>query len=184
MAGPIMKRGVGARYRPMAEINVTPMVDVMLVLLIIFMVAAPMMTSGVPVDLPKTTAQPLNQEQEPLTITVNPEGRIFLQETEVQLENLVQQLQAIGQTQQPGQPERRIFVRGDRGITYGRVMEVMGTISAGGFTRVALLAEQANPTGARPGGAPSVAPSVAPSGAAPRAPAPAANPPSRGTAPR
>jgi len=141
------------------------------VLLIIFMVAAPMMTSGVPVDLPKTTAQPLNQEQEPVTISVDPEGRIFLQETEVPLEGLVQQLQAIAQAQQPGQPERRIFVRGDRGISYGRVMEVMGTISAGGFTRVALLAEQANPTGARPAGAP-------------RAPAPAANPPPRGAAPR
>ena len=177
MAGPIMKRGAGNRYRPMAEINVTPMVDVMLVLLIIFMVAAPMMTSGVPVDLPKTTAQPLNQEQEPLTISVNPEGRIFLQETEVQLEELVPRLQAIGQTQQPGQPERRIFVRGDRGISYGRVMEVMGTISAGGFTRVALLAEQANPTAPRPGGA-------APAGAPPRAPAPTAAPGARGTAPR
>ncbi|MFM7415625.1 MAG: biopolymer transporter ExbD, partial [Alphaproteobacteria bacterium] len=78
-----------SRYRPMAEINVTPLVDVMLVLLIIFMVAAPLMTVGVPVDLPKTTAQPLNQETEPLTITVNPEGKIFLQETEVPLEGLV-----------------------------------------------------------------------------------------------
>ena len=83
------------RYRPMAEINVTPLVDVMLVLLIIFMVAAPLMTVGVPVDLPKTTAQPLNQETEPLTITVNPEGKIFLQETEVPLDGLVPRLQAI-----------------------------------------------------------------------------------------
>jgi biopolymer transport protein TolR len=140
----------GRRYKPMAEINVTPFVDVMLVLLIIFMVAAPMMTSGVPVDLPRTSAQPLAQEQEPLTISVDPQGRIFLQETEVQLENLVAQLQAIARNQQAGQPERRIFVRGDRGISYGRVMEVMGTISAGGFTRVALLAEQANPTQPRP----------------------------------
>lgn len=144
MAGPLMKRGSGSRYRPMAEINVTPFVDVMLVLLIIFMVAAPMMTSGVPVDLPRTTAQPLNQEQEPLTISVDPQGRIFLQETEVPMENLVAQLQAIARNQQAGAPERRIFVRGDRSISYGRVMEVMGTISAGGFTRVALLAEQAN----------------------------------------
>ncbi|MCW8088052.1 protein TolR [Sabulicella glaciei] len=149
MAGPMLGRGGGGRrYKPMAEINVTPMVDVMLVLLIIFMVAAPMMTSGVPVDLPRTTAQPLNQEQEPLTISVDPQGRIFLQETEVPLEGLVGQLQAIARNQQQGQPERRIFVRGDRGISYGRVMEVMGTISAGGFTRVALLAEQANPGGA------------------------------------
>ena len=146
MAGPLMKRGHRARYRPMSEINVTPFVDVMLVLLIIFMVAAPMMTSGVPVDLPRTTAQPLNQEQEPLTISVDPQGRIFLQETEVPIEGLVEQLRAIARNQQEGAPERRIFVRGDRSISYGRVMEVMGTISAGGFTRVALLAEQANPT--------------------------------------
>jgi biopolymer transport protein TolR len=153
----------------MAEINVTPLVDVMLVLLIIFMVAAPLMTVGVPVDLPKTQASALNQENEPITITVNPEGRIFLQESEVQIEGLVPQLQAIAGAQQAG-TERRIFVRGDRAIAYGRVMEVMGTVSAGGFSRVALLAEQpsragggartppppagAAPAGARPPGAP------------------------------
>ncbi len=135
------------RYRPMAEINVTPLVDVMLVLLIIFMVAAPLMTVGVPVDLPKTQASALNQENEPITITVNPEGKIFLQETEVQIEGLVPQLRAIASAQQAGQ-ERRIFVRGDRAISYGRVMEVMGTVSAGGFSRVALLAEQPARTGA------------------------------------
>jgi len=159
MSGPLMKRGSGNRYRPMAEINVTPFVDVMLVLLIIFMVAAPMMTSGVPVDLPRTTAQPLNQEQEPLTISLDPQGRIFLQETEVQMENLVAQLQAIARNQQAGAPERRIFVRGDRSISYGRVMEVMGTISAGGFSRVALLAEQASSPApaARPGQPPAPA---------------------------
>ena len=136
-------RGAGTRrgrYRPMAEINVTPMVDVMLVLLIIFMVAAPLMTVGVPVDLPKTQASALNQENEPITITVNAE-KIYLQETEVQIDGLVPQLQAIAGAQQAGQ-ERRIFVRGDRSTSYGRVMEVMGTVSAGGFTRVALLAEQ------------------------------------------
>ena len=137
-----------SRYRPMAEINVTPLVDVMLVLLIIFMVAAPLMTVGVPVDLPKTTAQPLNQETEPLTITVNPEGKIFLQETEVPLDGLVPRLQAIMREQAQGAPERRIFVRGDKAISYGRVMEVMGTIAGAGFTRVALLAEQ--PGGATP----------------------------------
>ncbi len=152
MAGPLMGRGGpgSRRYKPMAEINVTPFVDVMLVLLIIFMVAAPMMTSGVPVDLPRTAAQPLAQEQEPLTITVNAEGRVFLQETEVPLESLVARLRAIAAEQRPGAPERRIFVRGDRAISYGRVMEVMGTISAGGFTRVALLAEQASAGPARP----------------------------------
>ena len=138
-----------SRYRPMAEINVTPLVDVMLVLLIIFMVAAPLMTVGVPVDLPKTTAQPLNQESEPLTITVNTEGKIFLQETELPLDGLVPRLQAIMREQPQGAPERRIFVRGDKAISYGRVMEVMGTIAGAGFTRVALLAEQ--PGGPRPG---------------------------------
>ena len=143
MAGQLMGgKGPRGRYRPMSEINVTPFVDVMLVLLIIFMVAAPMMTTGVPVDLPRTQAGALNQEQEPLTISVTAEGRIFLQETEVPLEGLVGQLRAILANQPAGQPERRIFVRGDRAISYGRVMEVMGTVSAAGFSRVALLAEQ------------------------------------------
>lgn len=151
-----------SRYRPMAEINVTPLVDVMLVLLIIFMVAAPLMTVGVPVDLPKTAAQPLNQESEPLTITVNPEGRIFLQETEVPLDGLVPRLQAIMREQPQGAPERRIFVRGDKAISYGKVMEVMGTIAGAGFTRVALLAEQ--PSAPRPGAsAPAARPGAAPS---------------------
>ncbi|WP_149541347.1 protein TolR [Siccirubricoccus phaeus] len=153
MAASLNNGGKGrGRYRPMAEINVTPLVDVMLVLLIIFMVAAPLMTVGVPVDLPKTQASALNQENEPITISVNAEGKIFLQETEVPLEGLVAQLQAIARQQPEGAPERRIFVRGDRGVNYGRVMEVMGTISAGGFSRVALLAEQ--PGGARPAAAP------------------------------
>ena len=175
-------RGRRAAYRPMSEINVTPFVDVMLVLLIIFMVAAPMMTTGVPVDLPRTTAQPLNQEQEPLTISVDPQGRIFLQETEVQLEGLVAQLQAIARNQPANAAagatqERRIFVRGDRAISYGRVMEVMGTISAGGFTRVALLAEQANPTARPPAAAPAGRPAATPAN-------PSATPPARGQAPR
>ena len=157
-----------SRYRPMAEINVTPLVDVMLVLLIIFMVAAPLMTSGVPVDLPKTAAAPLNQETEPLTVSVNPEGRIFLQDTDVQMENLVPQLQAIMQNQPPGAPERRIFVRGDRTNSYGRIMAVMGAIVSSGFTRVALLAEQ--PSGAAPAGR-GAASGQAPGQGAARAPA-------------
>ena len=99
--------GRGRRYRPMAEINVTPLVDVMLVLLIIFMVAAPLMTVGVPVDLPKTQASALNQDNEPITISVNPEGKIFLQETEVPLEGLVAQLQAIAGEPAPGPRRRR-----------------------------------------------------------------------------
>ncbi|HWX48669.1 MAG TPA: protein TolR [Roseomonas sp.] len=152
--------GRRGRYRAMAEINVTPLVDVMLVLLIIFMVAAPLMTVGVPIDLPKTNASALNQETEPLTISLNAEGKIFIQESEVPLENLVAQLRAILAAQPAGQPERRIFVRGDRGINYGRVMEVMGTVSAAGFTKVALLAEQ--PSGVPAAGAAQAAPVTAP----------------------
>ena len=167
-------RGGGrrGRYRPMAEINVTPLVDVMLVLLIIFMVAAPLMTVGVPVDLPKTQASALNQENEPITITVNAE-KIYLQETEVQIDGLVPQLQAIAGAQQAGQ-ERRIFVRGDRATSYGRVMEVMGTVSAGGFTRVALLAEQPSRAQGGTGGA-ARPPANAPAGARPAPTPPASN---------
>ena len=163
MAGALMGRrggGRGRRHRPMSEINVTPFVDVVLVLLIIFMVAAPLMTVGVPVDLPRTNATPLPQEQEPLTITVDSQGRLFLQETEVEMEALVPQLQAIMGSQPQGQPERRIFVRGDRAISYGRVMEVMGTVSAAGFSRVALLAEQPQGRAATP--APQARPPAAP----------------------
>ncbi len=168
MAMAMPGRGGGrGRYKPMAEINVTPMVDVMLVLLIIFMVAAPLMTVGVAVDLPKTNAAPINQDAEPITISINPEGKVFLQETEVELSALVEQLRAIGRSQPAGAPERRIFVRGDKAISYGRVMEVMGTINAGGFSRVALLAEQPAP-GATPGAAP--ARNTPPARPAPRAP--------------
>jgi biopolymer transport protein TolR len=176
MAVSLISRGTGqngrrTRYRPMSEINVTPMVDVMLVLLIIFMVAAPLMTVGVPVDLPRTNATPLNQEQEPLTITVDSQGKIFLQETEVPIENLVPQLQAIMQSQPREAPERRIFVRGDRAINYGRVMEVMGTVSAAGFSRVALLAEQ--PQGRAAGQPPAqTAPAQTTPAARPQQPAP------------
>ena len=168
MAGALMGRrggGRGRRHRPMSEINVTPFVDVVLVLLIIFMVAAPLMTVGVPVDLPRTNATPLPQEQEPLTITVDSQGRIFLQETEVPMEGLVPQLQAIMRNQPQGQPERRIFVRGDRAISSGRVMEVMGTVSAAGFSRVALLAEQPQGRAATP------APQARPPAAQPARPA-------------
>ncbi len=137
MAGPTTRRGRG-RYRPLAEINVTPLVDVMLVLLIVFMVAAPLMTSGVPVDLPKTSAAPLNQDADPLTVSVNAEGKIYLQDAEATLPELVGKLQAVSDHK----ADRRIFVRGDKGINYGRVLEVMATITQGGFTKVALLAEQ------------------------------------------
>ncbi len=138
------------RYRPLAEINVTPMVDVMLVLLIVFMVAAPLMTSGVNVDLPKTDAKPLNQDSKPLTVSINAAGEIYLGDSQVPLPDLVEKLQAIAQND----PERRIFVRGDKAINYGLVMQVMGTITQGGFSKVALLAEQPAAAPPSPSGTP------------------------------
>ena len=143
------RRGGRTRYRPLAEINVTPMVDVMLVLLIIFMVTAPLMTSGVSVDLPKTNAQQLNSDSEPLTVSIKADGSIFLQDQGVDVGDLVTKLQAISKNN----PDRRIFVRGDKDLAYGRIMEVMGTITQGGFTKVALLAEQ-TAAPASPGSAP------------------------------
>nr|CAK32576.1 biopolymer transport protein [uncultured organism] len=121
----------------MSEINVTPMVDVMLVLLIIFMVTAPLLTVGVQVDLPKTKAAVIPGQDEPLTITVDGEGRIYLQETELNLEALAPRLIAITSNN----PDVRIFLRFDRTIQYGRVMEVMGTVNGAGFTKIALITE-------------------------------------------
>ena len=172
MAFSLNTRSGRGRYRPLAEINVTPLVDVMLVLLIIFMVTAPLMTSGVSVDLPKTNAQQINSDSQPLTVSINAGGDIFLQDQAVDLPDLVAKLQAIAQNN----PERRIFVRGDKDLAYGRIMQVMGTITQGGFTKVALLAEQtggSTPSGAKPAspGAPSAAP-----GGAPAAPTGAAAP--------
>jgi len=138
MAGGPMRRGGGRRHRPMAEINVTPLVDVMLVPLIVFMVAAPLMTSGVTVDLPKASAAPLAQDSEPLTVSVNAEGKVFLQDTELSTSELVPKLLAISENR----TERRVFVRGDKGVNYGRITETMAAITRGGFTKVALLAEQ------------------------------------------
>jgi biopolymer transport protein TolR len=146
MAISMPRAGPGrGRYRPLAEINVTPLVDVMLVLLIIFMVAAPLMTVGVQVDLPRTRAPAINQDNEPISVTVRADGAVFFQDEEVGLDALVERLRLATQA---GGAERRIFVRGDRNLNYGRVIEVMGTIVSGGFTRVALLAEQ--PSGAAP----------------------------------
>jgi biopolymer transport protein TolR len=134
-------------YRPMSEINVTPMVDVMLVLLIIFMVAAPLLTVGVPVDLPKTAAATINDQDEPLVISIDKEGKLFLQDTEVPLESLVPRLNAITNNK----PDTRVYVRGDRAIDYGRIMEVMGTVSSAGFTKVALIAELPREAAAKTG---------------------------------
>jgi biopolymer transport protein TolR len=130
-------RGASRRYRPLSEINVTPFVDVMLVLLIVFMVTAPLLTVGVPVDLPKTQAQSIADPDEPLVISVDASGQIFIQDAEVELSQLVPRLRAITESK----PDTRIFVRGDRTIDYGRIMQVMGTVNMAGFQRVALIAE-------------------------------------------
>ena len=130
-------RAAAGRYRPMSEINVTPLVDVMLVLLVVFMVTAPLLTVGVPVELPQTQAPPINEPKEPLTITVNKEGAIFIQETTVPIENLVPRLQGITGSN----PDAVLYVRGDKEINYGRVLEVMSLVTAAGFHKVSLVAE-------------------------------------------
>jgi biopolymer transport protein TolR len=129
----------GRRKAVMAEINVTPMVDVMLVLLIIFMVSAPLLTVGVPLDLPQTQAKSLDQQKDPLTLSVNLKGQVFLNDTEIPIDDLVTKLKAI--TDARGGLDERIFVRGDKKVDYGTVMKVMGRLSAAGFRRVALVTE-------------------------------------------
>lgn len=136
----IQGRGGSGRYTrsrsaPMSEINVTPFVDVMLVLLIIFMVTAPLLTVGVEVNLPETKAGAIAGDDEPLAISINEAGEIYLQDTAVPIATLVPRLRAItGENR-----DLRIFVRGDAAINYGRVMEVMGTINRAGYRRVALI---------------------------------------------
>ncbi|MGB8364858.1 MAG: protein TolR [Rhizomicrobium sp.] len=136
------ERGGRRRHRQrMAEINVTPFVDVMLVLLIVFMVTAPLLTVGVPVDLPKTKAQALGQDREPLSVTIRRDGRIYLQNSPIAEDDLVPRLTAISGNGY----DQRIFVRGDRSVDYGRVMEVMALISAAGFTHIGLVTDVAKP---------------------------------------
>jgi len=140
MAGSSGGGGRRSRRRPiMAEINVTPMVDVMLVLLIIFMVSAPLLTVGVPLDLPQTQAKSLDQDKNPLTLSVNLKGQVFLNDTEIGIEELVPKLKAI--TDARSGLDERIFVRGDKKVDYGTVMKVMGRLSQAGFRRVALVTE-------------------------------------------
>jgi biopolymer transport protein TolR len=130
----------GRRRRPvMADINVTPFVDVMLVLLIVFMVSAPLLTVGVPLDLPQSQAKSLDQDSEPLTISVNVQGQVYLQNTEIKLDDLVAKLKAI--TDARGGADERIYVRGDKKVDYGAMMRVMGRLSAAGYHRVALVTE-------------------------------------------
>jgi biopolymer transport protein TolR len=129
------------RRRPvMADINVTPFVDVMLVLLIVFMVSAPLLTVGVPLDLPQSQAKSLDQDREPLTISVNVQGQVFLQNTEIAVDDLVPKLKAITDARGGGADER-IYVRGDKKVDYGTMMRVMGRLSAAGYHRVALVTE-------------------------------------------
>ena len=126
-----------SNQEPISEINVTPFVDVMLVLLIIFMVTAPLLTVGVQVDLPETSADTLPEETEPLTLTINAKGEIFIQETKVEYEKIIAKIMAVSNNR----TDTRIFVRGDKTINYGRVLEIMGMLSGSGFTKVALISE-------------------------------------------
>jgi biopolymer transport protein TolR len=155
----------GSRYRPMADINVTPLVDVMLVLLVVFMVTAPLLTVGVPVDLPQTAAPPINEPKEPTVITVNKEGSIYIQDTNIPMDGLVAKLQAVTNSN----PDAVLYVRGDKDINYGKVLEVMSLISNAGFHKVSLVAEapKGGPAGGQPPG-PSGA-TVVPDQPAPRA---------------
>jgi len=130
----------GRRRTVMSEINVTPFVDVMLVLLIVFMVSAPLLTVGVPLDLPQSQAKSLDQDREPLTISVNSQGQLFLQNSEIKVEDLVPKLKAIIDARGGGFDER-VYVRGDKKVDYGTMMRVMGRLSAAGYHRVALVTE-------------------------------------------
>jgi biopolymer transport protein TolR len=140
-----MAHGSGGRRRrrrarrngAMNEINMTPFIDVMLVLLIVFMVAAPLMTVGVPLDLPKTQASALNMDAKPLTLSIKQTGQVFLAEAEVRDEDIVQSLAAAAKQG----PDERVFVRGDKKVDYGRVAQVMAIVTGGGFKRVALVTE-------------------------------------------
>ena len=132
------RRGKRGRHVPMSEINVTPFVDVMLVLLIVFMVAAPLLTVGVPIDLPETRAKALQSDKDPLTVTVAMDGKVYLQDQEIPIEELVAKLQAIASEGY----EERIFVRGDNKVGYGAVMQVMGRLNAAGFKRIGLVTDQ------------------------------------------
>ena len=129
--------GRTGQRRLMSEINVTPMVDVMLVLLVIFMVTAPLLTVGVPVDLPQTKAPAINEPKEPLVITIDAKGEVYLQNSKIDAKDLAARLAAITSNN----PDAAIYVRGDRAIDYGRVLEIMGIVSAAGFTKVSLIAE-------------------------------------------
>ena len=131
------RRRGGRKHRPMSDINMTPFIDVMLVLLIIFMVAAPLLATGVPLDLPQTKAAALNIDKQPLMISLKSDGKLYLMDTALTPEELVPRLAAVAKTG----VEERIYVRADKSIAYGRVAEVMGMISAAGYKKIALVNE-------------------------------------------
>jgi biopolymer transport protein TolR len=168
MAGGVIQAGGGGsggrfrrrRFSPIAEINVTPLVDVMLVLLIIFMVTAPLLQVGVPVDLPKTSAQQVGGKDEPLVVSLNAKSEVFLGETQYSLPELSQKLKAVYEQK----PDQRVFLRGDKAIDYGKMMEVMGVVIDSGFRQLGLLGEQsgAGSPAAKPGAAPTPPPGAAP----------------------
>lgn len=132
------RRRRAKRHMPVSEINVTPFVDVMLVLLIIFMVAAPLLTVGVPIDLPETQAKSLQPETQPITISVNQEGKVYIQESEIAVDDILVQLESIAQNGY----EERIYVRGDRAADYGTVMKIMARISSAGYKKIGLVTLQ------------------------------------------
>jgi TolR protein len=143
MALPLPPSGDPAeeRYLPLAEINVTPMVDVMLVLLVIFMVAAPLLTVGVPINLPKTTAQEVTTPPQPIIVSLNEAGDTFIGDQQVAADELKTQLTALA----AADPTRIVYVRGDRAIEYGKLMDLLGLVNTAGFAKVSLLAEAAKP---------------------------------------
>ena len=137
------QRGIHRRKsHPMAEINVTPMVDVMLVLLVIFMITAPLLTVGVPVDLPKTNADAIQDPTEPLVVSINKEGKIFLQEAQLNADQLGPRVAAISNNN----PDVRIFIRGDQAVNYGVIADVLGQLVSAGFRHLALISDSAAPT--------------------------------------
>ncbi len=172
MAGIIPAPGAGSTgskfrrrgYTPIADINVTPLVDVMLVLLIIFMITAPLLQVGVPVDLPKTSAQQVGGKDEPLVVSVNSQGEVFLGETKYDIAELGAKLKAVHEEK----PDQRVFMRGDKTVDYGKMMEVMGVVIDSGFRQLGLLGEQAQALGKGGGTVSPVPAQPAPAQPAPR----------------
>jgi len=136
-AGSRARYGLRRRYPPITDINVTPLVDVMLVLLIVFMVTAPLLTTGVDVSLPQQENKPINTPEEPLVVSVQKDGQLWLMQTPIDIAQLAPRLMAIT----ANKPDTQIYLRGDEAINYGRVMEVMGALTTAGFTKVALITE-------------------------------------------